>query len=65
MIMMTTIYIQEALHRLVEIYYLLGLENEAKKYAQVLGYNYQSGKWYKESYKVLIKNIKNIRKKLR
>ena len=35
-----TEYVQEALHRLVEIYYLLGLENEAKKYAVLLGYNY-------------------------
>jgi len=46
----TTIYIEEALHRLVEIYYLIGLEEESKKYAQLLGYNYQSSKWYENSY---------------
>ena len=41
-----TIYIEEALHRLVEIYYTLGLINEAKKTAKILGYNYNSSKWY-------------------
>ncbi len=46
----TTIYTQEALHRLVEIYYTLGLTAEAKKYAKLLGYNYQSSKWYEKSY---------------
>ncbi|WP_256998078.1 outer membrane protein assembly factor BamD [Candidatus Pelagibacter communis] len=46
----TTIYVEEALYRLVEVYYLLGLEQEAKKYAQLLGYNYQSSYWYKKSY---------------
>jgi len=48
----TSIYVEEALHRLVEVYYILGLENEAKKYAKTLGYNYQSGEWYKKSYKI-------------
>jgi outer membrane protein assembly factor BamD len=48
----TTIYIEEALHRLVEVHYIIGLENEAKEYAKTLGYNYQSGKWYKKTYKV-------------
>ena len=48
----TTIYIQEALHRLVEIYYILGLEEEAQKYANVLGYNYQSSQWYEKSYSI-------------
>ena len=38
----TTIYVEEALHRLVEIYYFIGLEKEAKKYAKILGYNYNS-----------------------
>ena len=47
-----TIYTEEALHRLVEIYYILGLKDEAKKYAQLLGYNYQSSKWYEKSYSV-------------
>ena len=59
-----TIYVEEALHRLVEIYYLIGYENEAKKYAQTLGYNYQSSEWYKESYKLFNKDYK-INKKLK
>ena len=42
----TTIYVEEALHRLVEVYFHLGLKNEAQKYAKVLGYNYKSSKWY-------------------
>ncbi len=46
----TTIYTEEALHRLVEIYYILGLENEAKKYAKLLGYNFQSSTWYEKTY---------------
>ena len=54
----TTIYTQEALHRLVEIYYVLGLESEAKKYAQLLGYNYQSSEWYKKTYIVFNKTYK-------
>ncbi len=49
----TTIYIEEALHRLVELHYKVGLTGEAKKYAKILGYNYQSGRWYEESYKLL------------
>ncbi len=48
----TTIYTEEALHRLVEVYYILGLENEAKKYAKILGYNYQSSQWYEKTYSV-------------
>ncbi len=52
----TTIYVEEALHRLVEIYYRLGLTDEAKKYASMLGYNYQSGEWYEKSYKIFNKN---------
>ena len=47
-----TVFIEEALHRLVEIYYYLGLKPEAKKYANILGYNYMSGEWYKKSYKI-------------
>ena len=58
----TTIYVEEALHRLVEIYYIIGLENEAKKYASTLGYNYQSSKWYKQSYKVFNKNYELVKK---
>ena len=48
----TTIYVEEALHRLVEVYYVLGLTSESKKYAKLLGYNYQSSKWYEKSYVV-------------
>ena len=51
----TTIYIEEALHRLVEVYYVLGLKEEAQKYANVLGYNYKSSKWYENSYAVFNK----------
>ena len=54
----TTIFIEEALHRLVEIHYKLGLENEALNYAKLLGYNYQSGDWYAQSYKIFNKNYK-------
>ena len=50
-----TIYIEEALHRLVEIHYKLGIEDEAKKYAYLLGYNYQSSEWYEKSYKIFNK----------
>ena len=47
-----TIFVEEALHRLVEINYKLGLIEESQKYANVLGYNYLSSEWYKKSYKV-------------
>ncbi len=53
-----TIFIEEALHRLVEVYYKVGLEEEAKSAAALLGYNYNSGEWYKQSYKILNKNYK-------
>ena len=53
-----TIFIEEALHRLVEINYKLGLEKESQKYANILGYNYLSSEWYKKSYKVFNKNYK-------
>ena len=60
----TTIYAQEALHRLVEVHYILGLKDEAKKYAKLLGYNYQSSKWYEKSYSVFDKEYKeNIKKR--
>jgi outer membrane protein assembly factor BamD len=52
----TTVFIEEALHRLVEIYYHIGLEEEAKNYASVLGYNYNSSEWFKQSYKILNKD---------
>ncbi len=62
-----TIFIEEALHRLVEINYKLGLLDESQKYANLLGYNYQSSEWYKKSYKVFNKTydlkINKIREK--
>ena len=60
-----TIFVEEALHRLVEVYYRLGLEDEARQAASILGYNYQSGDWYKRSYKVFYKKYKpkKIKKK--
>ena len=51
-----TIYVEEAIHRLVEIHYKVGLVEESKKYANLLGYNYQSGEWYEKSYKIFNKN---------
>jgi len=56
-----TIFIEEALHRLVEIHYHLGLESEAKKYANILGYNYNSSEWFQQSYKILNKNYKLVK----
>ena len=56
----TTIYIEEALYRLVELNYKLGLTDEAQKYAAVLGYNYQSSEWYDSSYKILNRNYKRL-----
>ena len=59
-----TVFVEEALHRLVEVYYKLGLTEEAKQAASILGYNYKSGDWYKRSYKVFNKKykIKKIKK---
>ena len=59
----TTIYAEEALHRLVEVHYTLGLIDEAEKYAQLLGYNYQSSKWYENSYSLFNKNYEIKKKK--
>ena len=56
----TTIFVEEALYRLVELNYKLGLENESKKYAIMLGYNYQSSDWYERSYKILNKEYKKV-----
>ena len=66
----TSIYTEEAVHRLVEIYYRLGLIEESKKYATILGYNYASSEWYKKSYALFNQKykeptIKKDRKKLR
>ena len=58
-----TIFIEEALHRLVEIHYHLGLEKEAKVYANILGYNYNSSLWFEQSYKIINKQYK-IKKKV-
>ena len=58
-----TIYVEEALHRLVEVHYTIGLTEEAKKYAKVLGYNYQSSEWYEKSYMVFDKIYKKNKKK--
>ena len=60
----TTIYVEEAIHRLVEIYYRLGLIDESKKYASLLGYNYQSSKWYDESYRIFNKDYKSTIEKI-
>ncbi len=59
-----TIFVEEAIHRLVEVNYKLGLVEESQKYAKLLGYNYQSGEWYKKSYKVFNKNyeMRNVGK---
>ena len=57
-----TIYVEEALHRLVELHYKIGLVNESEKYAMLLGYNYQSSKWYEASYKILNKNYSSAKK---
>ena len=57
----TTAYTEEALHRLVEIYYILGLVDEAEKYANLLGYNYQSSEWYENTYSIFNKEYKKIK----
>ena len=49
----TTIYTEEALYRLVEIYYKLGNVSLAKKYAATLGYNFNDSNWYKKTYKIV------------
>ena len=58
----TTVYAEEALHRLVEVHYTIGLIDEAEKYAQLLGYNYQSSKWYENSYSLFDKNYEKRKK---
>ena len=60
----TTIYSEEALHRLVEIHYYLGLKKEAERYANLLGYNYQSSEWYKKSYSIFNLTYEQNRKQL-
>ena len=57
-----TIFIEEALHRLVEVYYRVGLTDEANSAAAILGYNYNSSEWYAQSYKILNKSYKITKK---
>tara|TARA_B100000700_G_scaffold47916_1_gene50513 strand:- start:597 stop:1436 length:840 start_codon:yes stop_codon:yes gene_type:complete len=61
----TTTYVEEAIHRLVEIYYKIGLVDQSKKYASLLGYNYQSSEWYAESYRVFNKNYQDPKEKIK
>ncbi len=60
----TTAHVEEALFRLVEVYYKLGLKDESQKYASVLGYNYQSSRWYEESYRILNPKYVSKREKI-
>ena len=57
-----TVFIEEALHRLVEVYYRVGLIEEAKAAAAILGYNYNSSEWYERTYKILNKSYRLIKK---
>ena len=57
-----TVFVEEALHRLVEVYYRIGLPEEAKVAAAILGYNYNSSEWYEQSYKILNKSYKLTKK---
>ena len=57
-----TIFVEEALYRLVEINYFIGLKKEAEKYASILGYNYNSSEWHEQSYKILNKDYKLLSK---
>ena len=58
-----TIFVEEALHRLVEINYKIGFLEESQKYANLLGYNYLSGEWYKKSYIVFNRDYEEKSKK--
>ncbi len=59
-----TVFVEEAIHRLVEIYYKIGLLEESQKYANLLGYNYLSSEWYKKSYKIFNKDYSFVKKKI-
>ena len=61
----TTVYVEEALFRLVETNYKIGLVEESKKYANLLGYNYGSSEWYKASYKIFNQDYKYDEKQLK
>lgn len=50
----TTNHVPEALHRLTEIYISLGLTEEARRTASVLGHNYPGSSWYQDSYALLV-----------
>jgi outer membrane protein assembly factor BamD len=50
----TTNHVPEALHRLTEIYIALGLTDEARRTASVLGFNYPGSPWYQDSYALLV-----------
>ncbi|MEL6371736.1 MAG: outer membrane protein assembly factor BamD [Pseudomonadota bacterium] len=52
----TTNHVPEALHRLVEGYLMIGVPDEARTAANVLGYNYPGSEWYEYSYKLLSRN---------
>ena len=60
----STAYVEEALHRLVELHYRIGLLEESKKYANLLGYNYQSSKWYEASYSIFNQDYESPTKKI-
>lgn len=64
-----TKFVPEALHRMVEAYYEMGMTEESIKTASVLGHNYPNTKWYRHSYKLIkkiddgdsiLKKVKNI-----
>ncbi len=59
-----TVFVEEAIHRLVEINYKIGLLEESQKYANLLGYNYLSSEWYKKSYKIFNKDYSIEKRKL-
>ena len=50
----TTNHVPEALHRLTEVYLTLGLKEQARKTASVLGYNYPGSQWYEDSWNDLV-----------
>ena len=61
----TTVHVEEALHRLVEVNYKIGLVEESKKYASVLGYNYMSSEWYEKSYTIFNPNYVSRSQKIK
>ena len=56
-----TKFTPEALHRMVEIYYKLGMKEEAINTAAVIGHNYPESKWYEHSYNLLIEKEKDLK----